>query len=236
MAVNWGLAGNGAQNALATGLHLGQLFRQNQRDNALLEIRRAELAERQETQAQEAARKRQEQRRADMPMVARLLDFAAQGEPQYQQARGIAQQYGIDVSQLPETFDPAWIEQQRTMVKALADPAKMEALSTAGKQAVDMGYKPGTPEFNSAVRDIFTASEAKPYVVGGETRLYQPKIGGPGQVQGSAPPAAVEALRRGEGTPEQFDEMFGPGAAARVMGGPAAAPQTPFDRAFAALP
>lgn len=37
--------------------------------------------------------------------------------------------------------------------------------------------------------------------------------------QRGIPPAAVEALRRGEGTPEQFDEMFGPGAAARIMGG-----------------
>lgn len=37
----------------------------------------------------------------------------------------------------------------------------------------------------------------------------------------SIPPEAAEALRRGEGTPEQFDQMFGPGSAARVMGGPA---------------
>lgn len=34
----------------------------------------------------------------------------------------------------------------------------------------------------------------------------------------SVPPAAVDALRRGEGTAEQFDQMFGPGAAARALG------------------
>jgi len=32
------------------------------------------------------------------------------------------------------------------------------------------------------------------------------------------PPAAIDLLKAGKGTPEQFDATFGPGAAARVLG------------------
>lgn len=45
-------------------------------------------------------------------------------------------------------------------------------------------------------------------------------IGGPGEpAAGSIPPEAINALKKGEGTPEQFDAIFGAGAAARIMGG-----------------
>lgn len=133
--------------------------------------------------AQEQQQKQTEQRRADIPLIGRLLDHATD-ETTYQQARQVAGQYGIDVSQLPEAYDPAWVEQTKQTVKVLSDPAKLEALSAAGKIAADMGFKPGTPEYNAKVGEIWTASEAKPYVVGGETKLYQPKIGGPGQAIG----------------------------------------------------
>lgn len=53
--------------------------------------------------------------------------------------------------------------------------------------------------------------------------LIVPNPGGmqPGAPAGGAniPPEAIAALRAGQGSPEQFDEIFGPGAAARVMGG-----------------
>jgi hypothetical protein len=42
-----------------------------------------------------------------------------------------------------------------------------------------------------------------------------------GREQAGIPQEAIEALKRGEGTPEQFDQMFGQGAAARAMGGTA---------------
>lgn len=100
----------------------------------------------------------------------------------------------------------------------LQTPEGEKALSTAGKQAVDMGYEPGTPEYAKVVRDIWTAGEAKPYVVGGETRLYQPKIGGIGQAIGSPPPEAIDELKRDPSAAAEFDEAFGAGAAARVLG------------------
>jgi hypothetical protein len=50
------------------------------------------------------------------------------------------------------------------------------------------------------------------YIVGGGGGASAPDTGG-------IPKEAADALRRGEGTREQFDSIFGPGAADRVLGG-----------------
>lgn len=192
MPVNWGLGGQ--NNALANfgyGVQLGQNFvdrrDDRQQQNALLQLRQQEFGQRQEERQQQQAQQERQQRRADLPMMERLLTMA-QDEPSYQQARQVAGQYGIDVSELPPTFDPAWREQQLGIVRALNTPQGQEALSTAGKQAMDMGYRPGTPEFTQATRQLVEASLAQPYMgSGGETRLYTPQIGGVGQVQGAQP-------------------------------------------------
>lgn len=82
-------------------------------------------------------------------------------------------------------------------------------------------------------QDIVTRSLAAPRylpngdgtftVVGGGSGSVQPtSTPVPGQTtpQPPSPPAeAVQALRSGHGTPAQFDEIFGSGAAARVLGG-----------------
>lgn len=183
-------------NALAGfqyGAQLGQNMqdRQEEREyrNALLDQRQQELAARQEQQRQAQTQAQQEQRRADLPMLGKLLDFA-QDEDTYQQARQVAQQYGVDLTGVPETFgDGTWVAQQRQMVRLMQSPQGQEALSTAGKQAQDAGFRPGTPEFTQAVQQIITADLAKPYTGSqGETRLYQPNVfGGGGQVQGAVP-------------------------------------------------
>jgi hypothetical protein len=64
-------------------------------------------------------------------------------------------------------------------------------------------------------------------VTGAETRgvkfPYDPKITLPERAAAAAataiPPAAIEALKSGKGTAKQFDEYFGAGSAARVLGG-----------------
>lgn len=199
MAVNWSLGqGNNALANFQFGVGLGQNLqdRRDQREdrNALLGIRRQQ-EERLAAEAQAAAAEKLEaDKRADLPLLGKLLDFA-QDEPTYQQARQVAQQYGIDTGGLPETFDPSWIAQQRQVVQLLQSPRGQEALSNAGKQAVDAGFQPGTPEFTTAVRQIVTAGMAQPYTGSqGETRLYTPEVfgGGQGQVQGGPTPGMVE--------------------------------------------
>jgi hypothetical protein len=196
MAVNWGLAQNPTNALFGMGLQLGQnlVDRRDQREerNALLGMRQQEMDQRAQDRAAQQQQQQTQQRRADLPLMERLLTMA-QDEPSYQQARQVAGQYGIDVSALPPTFDPAWRDQQLQTVKLLNTPQGQEALSTAGKQAVDMGYQPGSPEFTQVTRQLVEAALAQPYTGGqGETRLYTPQIGGPGQVQGGPQPGAVE--------------------------------------------
>lgn len=205
MPVNWGIgAGNNALANFGYGVQLGQGIadRREAREqrNALLQMREQEMAARQQQQEQQARQQQQQQRRADLPMLGKLLDYA-QDEPTYQQARQVAQQYGIDTSGLPETFDPNWIGQQRQVVQMLQTPQGQEALSNAGKQAMDAGFQPGTPEYTAVVRQIITASMAQPYMGSqGETRLYTPDVfGGGGQVQGGVPfdPNEWEVIEQG---------------------------------------
>lgn len=183
-----------------------------------------EAAFRMQGQRAQQTRQAQEQRRADLPLITRLVETSTD-EATYQRNRAVAQEYGIDTSTLPPQFDPAWRDQQLMTLKALQDPSKAEALSTAGKQAVDMGYKPGTPEFNKMVQDIWTAGESKPYVVGGETRLYTPKLGGQGQAVGSSalqPGHVEDGYRFKGGNPadhSSWEPVAQGGGGARVTSG-----------------
>ena len=132
--------------------------------------------------SQEAARAKAMQEQAQngfagLQKVGQLLDGVSD-EATYQQTLSMAQQNGIDISRVPKNYDPQWVEGQKSFIKKLQDPKAQEALSTAGKIAVDMGFKPGTPEHAQKTIEVWQASEAKPYVVGGETRLYRPSISG----------------------------------------------------------
>lgn len=225
--INWGLGqNNGAQNAFQTGFQLGDMLRQRNAERKTSNALSGLVANPQQDDAQfaqtiqglpaqaasqliqarqgyqrNAAQQQQaqtEQRRADIPLLTRLVETSTD-EASYQRNRQVAQQYGVDLSGAPAQFDPAWRDQQLVTLKAIQTPGGQEALSTAGKQAVDMGYRPGTPEFNGVVRDIFLAGESKPYVVGGETKLYTPRIGGAGETKGGPQPGAVIAGFRFKG-------------------------------------
>ena len=116
---------------------------------------------------------------AGLQKVGQLLEGVSD-EATYQQTLSMAQQNGIDISRVPKNYDPQWVEGQKGFIKKLQDPKAQEALSTAGKIAVDMGFKPGTTEHAQKTIEVWQSSEAKPYVVGGETRLYRPSLSGGG--------------------------------------------------------
>lgn len=173
MAVNWGLGlSNGAQNAFQTGFQIGDTLRQR---NDMAQQRNLMMQQQQAKAQQEQV----ERRRADIPFVGRLLDSVTD-EASYQRARGVAQQYGIDLSGAPSSYDPSWVDQQKTTVQALSTPQGQAALSTAGKIAQDEGLRPGTPEFGARVTQIWKAENQKtiPYTAGGGVASVDPTTGG----------------------------------------------------------
>jgi len=182
VVVQWGLGqGNNALANFQFGAQLGQqaVDRRDQREaqNSLLALRSQQEERLAAQEARQAEQAQEADRRADLPLLGKLLEFS-QDEGTYQQARQVAQQYGIDTSTLPPNFDPAWREQQLKVVQLLQTPRGQEALSAAGKQAVDMGYQPGSAEFSAVVRQVIEADMAQPYMGSqGETRLYTPQIG-----------------------------------------------------------
>ena len=204
MAIQWGLAGNGGfQNAFAMGQHLGNQIRQTRADNALAAYAKNPGEETlggvieadprlgyrlREHEAERAAAARKEQLGA-IPTTINMLRAAKANPQAYGAIRAQAIQMGIPGAEsVPEQFDPAWVDQQLTTMEAFATPQGQEALSTAGKQAMDLGYRPGTPEFASVTRQIIEAGMARPYTgAQGETRLYTPQIGGQGQALGGIP-------------------------------------------------
>lgn len=111
-------------------------------------------------------------------------------------------------------------------------PVKERAPTETEKLLMASGVEPGSPEWNAQIqaellnrRDPFTTFQGPGIGYTGRQSGLVAALGGGGQSSGvpqtTAPPAeAIAALKRGEGTPEQFDEMFGQGAAARVLGGP----------------
>lgn len=99
---------------------------------------------------QEETRKQQQAQAAQQKLltVAKLFD-GVNDQATYQQRMGMAQRMGIDVSDAPPQFDPAWVQENGAIFKFFAE--KPEALSTFGKIAADEGFQPGTPEFNDRV-------------------------------------------------------------------------------------
>jgi hypothetical protein len=176
---NWALAGGGGfQNALATGLQLGNQVRQNRERNALLEQRQQQIDLQQQQAQAQAQRQAQEDRLADLPMAVKLLESAVD-EPTYQRNMQIAQSYGIDTSTFPQTFDPQWRESNLATMKMLMEPEGQEALSTIGKEVADMGYRPGTPEFSAEVQKRWEQRQSKTiaYQAGGNVLDYNPATG-----------------------------------------------------------
>lgn len=206
MAANWQLAnGGGFQNALATGLQIGQGIRQQRQDterrNALVQQQQAQMQRQQQTDQ----RQQLEQRRADLPFVGKLLG-SVRDEASYQQARGVAQQYGLDLSGAPPSYDPQWVESQKATVQALSDPKAQEALSTFGKIATDEGLAPGSPPYQQRVRELWQADQQKFYALAPGGGLASVGAGGNAQLviapnPGTAPAGAPISAQQPQAAP-----------------------------------
>jgi hypothetical protein len=184
---NWGLlGGNNALGMFQLGAQIGGQVRQ-QRDerrerNALTayandptDANLGAIAEynpefviRQRQGQAMAAREGESQRRDQLPVIGRILG-TIKDEASYQQAIGMAQRYGIDVSDAPQSYDPAWVQSTRDFATAMGTPEGQQKVGTAGQQALDEGFQQGTPEFYKRTREIFDAGNVRtvPYQAGG---------------------------------------------------------------------
>lgn len=105
-------------------------------------------------------KQRQEVRRAQVEDVARLFDGVT--PENYSQRIAAARQLGIDVSSVPQNYDPAWVAQNKAIFGALS--GKDNDLSGIARELVDAGYQPNTPEFKQAMAGVINNKYAAEYV------------------------------------------------------------------------
>jgi hypothetical protein len=169
----------------------------------------ARMAAEQRAQAQQAGAQREQAMK-----MAQLLDTVTD-EQSYQQARQTAEYLNFDLSRVPPNFDPQWVDMQKRIVSSFLEDGD-DSLPTLAQELQAVGVDLRTPEGQEAMRRTIEGKYAGTYVDGQGQVRQRPIFN---QQKPSPPPEAIEALRKGVGTPEQFDEAFGQGAAARVMGG-----------------
>ncbi len=192
---NWSLLqGNQSQQYFNNGAQLGSHVATTQRarelDNALAsyvtnpqdqaafgKITQLDPRMGMQLQEREAQRKAAEAKAGQEKAmtVAKLFDNVT--PENYQQRLSVAQRMGIDTTGAPQQFDPNWVAENRIIMQTVAE--RPEALSTAGKIAVDEGYQPGTAEFNSRVKQIVVSEATKPipYQPGGGVATYNAQTG-----------------------------------------------------------
>lgn len=242
MSINWGLGvapdvGGTFMNALNQGQ---QQRKQEQAQNALTAYatnpndetlnavaqydpqmviqERARMQQSQASQAEAAQKKAL----AQVELVGKLAGAVKGGQIPYASAIQFAQQQGFDVSTVPAADDPnlpAWLDEQIGMARAVSSGG-IEALSGIAKELQDAGYTPGTPEFTEAARSVISNKYASDYVdeAGNTRRRSALNLGG--NQPATIPPGAVAELKASPGTAAQFDQIFGTGSAARILGGP----------------
>jgi len=149
----WGPGAQGGfQNALAMGMQMGQVARQNQQQNALMQQRQQQI----DLQGRQfEIEQKQAQAKAGLDGLEKfrpLLQQAAQSPEQWAAARQAGTAAGYDMSRVPDQFDPNWAKGQLMILDAAKDPEKMDRIAKA-MQA--FGYTDANaPGYNEALQEF----------------------------------------------------------------------------------
>jgi hypothetical protein len=196
--MSWGPgAAGGFQNALSTGLQLGQMVRQQEQQNALMQQRQEAIQlQQQRFDAQQA----EAQRTAGIDGLEKfrpLLQQAVQGPEQWAQARAAGANAGFDMSRVPEQFDPNWAKGQLMLLDAARDPEKLDRI---GKAMQAFGYTDqNMPGYNEALQEFTRMTFARESTdAQGRPILVFPEVAPAGQTtpsqQAPASAAAPQAV------------------------------------------
>lgn len=118
-------------------------------------------------QRAEQAKVAQQQRRVELTDMAKLFGSVTD-EASYQRGLAVARNWGIDVSEAPQTYDPNWVAEQKMLTEAfIRDPEQLTALLQEAK-AANL-----TPEqLKQAVIAKYSPVKTVPYNPGGGVAGY----------------------------------------------------------------
>jgi hypothetical protein len=140
-----------------------------------------------------------------------IREFNPKDQSSYTQALAAAQRAGIDISQVPQQFNPEYVQGIVHLADALhpqaSDNLKFITPQPGGGA---YGYDPRT----GAVSTIIQPND-------GTAPAGSPVSAGPS-------PQAIDYLRSNPHLSSQFDQKYGVGASAKILGGQAATPPATF--------